>query len=509
MADYVFGANLLEILTTGMYQFSQVIFREYIQNSCDAIDKAVTLGILKPDKGEINIWLDKDKRLIDIEDNGAGIAADKFESTLQSIAQSGKQIDTEKGFRGIGRLCGLAYCRELVFSTTAKGEDLISTMRIDSQKLRSRFYGEKKYTAQEVLDEVITVEKKISADARQKHWFKVELIDINAENKTLLDEAFIRDYLSFVAPVEYQNTFYFDKKIHDYADSLNFEINEYRVNLNGKQLAKKYKTNFKTSNGSDEIFDLSFQDFRDEADRLIAWLWVGLSKFKGVINQKVETDDYKMRSIRLRKGNIQIGEADALQKLFKEERGIHYFIGEVFAVSKDLIPNSQRDYFIENRTLRIFEKALADYFTNLHKVYYQASAVNSALRVVENLNTAQENFSSQMFVSKNHRDEAQEKLDALRIRAEASSRKIERQRREAEAKPEEILSRVANNILENSNRVVRPALPLPSIKPAPRIFSKLKCDERKLVLKILDIIRENTDAATFETLQRKIVECVG
>lgn len=62
MAEYVFGANILENLTTGMYKSSQIIFREYIQNSCDAIDKAIMLGILPPSDGEINIWIDSDTR---------------------------------------------------------------------------------------------------------------------------------------------------------------------------------------------------------------------------------------------------------------------------------------------------------------------------------------------------------------------------------------------------------------------------------------------------------------
>ena len=60
MADYVFGANILENLTTGMYQDSKVIYREYIQNSCDQIDRAVKDGILKPKEGQIKIWLDRD-----------------------------------------------------------------------------------------------------------------------------------------------------------------------------------------------------------------------------------------------------------------------------------------------------------------------------------------------------------------------------------------------------------------------------------------------------------------
>lgn len=38
----------LENLTTGMYQDSKVIYRKYIQNACDQIDKAEQLGILRP-----------------------------------------------------------------------------------------------------------------------------------------------------------------------------------------------------------------------------------------------------------------------------------------------------------------------------------------------------------------------------------------------------------------------------------------------------------------------------
>lgn len=40
------GKNILENLTTGMYADSKVIYREYVQNACDQIDKAVELGII-------------------------------------------------------------------------------------------------------------------------------------------------------------------------------------------------------------------------------------------------------------------------------------------------------------------------------------------------------------------------------------------------------------------------------------------------------------------------------
>ena len=516
MANYVFGANILENLTTGMYKNSQIIFREYVQNSCDAIDKAVALGILSTDKGNIDIWIDADKRAISVEDNGTGIIATEFETTLQSIAQSNKQLDTEKGFRGIGRLCGLAYCRELIFSTTAKNENVVSIMRIDAKKLRSRFYGDEKYTAQEVLDDVVTVERKTADDIAADHWFKVEMIDINVENEVLLDVARIRDYLSFVAPVEYRNTFFLSQKIYEHATTLGLKIDEYRINLNGDQLVKKYKTDFKTSLGEDEIFDLSFKDFYNDDGRLIAWSWIGLSKFKGVIEQNSKTSNNRMRSIRLRKGNIQIGDEDALQKLFAEERGIHYFIGEVFAVDRNLIPNSQRDYFIENSALKIFENALTDYFGELHKVYYRASEVNNAVKSVHSLETAEEKFKNQVFVSKNHQAEEEEKLAAARDKAESYARKVERRHREALENPNNILSQVTRRIVEKPN--VTPKTPQvvldiqpskPNLNSSSNPFPNLNRKERKVVYSILDVIRENTDAKKFAELQSKIVEAVN
>ena len=516
MADYVFGANILENLTTGMYKTSQIIFREYVQNSCDAIDKAVERGILSSAESKIDIWIDVDNRLISVEDNGTGISETEFETTLQSIAQSNKQLDTEKGFRGIGRLCGLAYCRELIFSTTAKNENVISTMRINAEKLRSRFYGDVKYTAQEVLDDVITVNKKISDDVTSEHWFKVEMIDINVENDVLLDVLTIRDYLSFVAPVEYRNTFFLSQKIYEHANNLNFKIDEYRINLNGDQLVKKYKTDFKTSQGEDEIFDLSFKDFYDANNQLIAWSWIGLSKFKGVIEQNSKTSNNKMRSIRLRKGNIQIGDEDALQKLFGEERGIHYFIGEVFVVDRNLIPNSQRDYFIENSALKVFEGALTDYFEELHKVYYRASEVNSAMKGIKSVETAEEKFKNRIFVSKNHQMAEEEKLANTREKAEVYARKVERRHKEALSNPNNILSKVTRRIIEKPDTTPKaPQIELvtqPStnnISSPLNLFPNLNRKERKLVYNILDVIRENVDAKKYEELQDKIVKAVN
>lgn len=45
------GKDVIESLTLGMYEDCRFIYREYVQNAADAVDKAVKLTIL--DKGSL------------------------------------------------------------------------------------------------------------------------------------------------------------------------------------------------------------------------------------------------------------------------------------------------------------------------------------------------------------------------------------------------------------------------------------------------------------------------
>ena len=47
MSEPIAGKFLLEILTQGMYSNPMHIYREYIQNPSDSIDKAIEAGILR------------------------------------------------------------------------------------------------------------------------------------------------------------------------------------------------------------------------------------------------------------------------------------------------------------------------------------------------------------------------------------------------------------------------------------------------------------------------------
>lgn len=517
MNEYVFGANILENLTTGMYQDSRVIYREYIQNACDQIDKAIHNSLLSKNEAKIQIWLDADSRCISIEDNATGIRASEFERTLANIADFDKKLGEDKGFRGIGRLCGLAYCRELIFTTTAKGENIISIMKCDAAKMRALISENErgqKHTANDVLHNIYSFDTKPTSDL-DSHWFKVELIDINIENKDLLDFREIKDYLSFVAPVPYQNTFIYQTEIYNHAKEINYLIDEYQIFLNGEPIFKKYKTTFKTRNGEDKIFGIECKDILDNHNNLLAWVWIGVSRFKAVISK-----DCNMRGLRLRKENIQIGNEDALQKLFKEDRGHHYFIGEVFAVSKDLIPNSQRDYFNENETRLIFERELRSYFNNdLHRIYRDGSDINSAFKKIEDYEKKEAEFTAKKqkgdYVNDAHLKTAEDAVAKAKSAAEKAKTTIEKKKQKASDDPNSLVNKVIARIESERNQC-----PAPTTNPAPvKAASKKKKNvwrtddprlsaysgkERKLISKIFGVIVASTDEKTAEMLIEKI-----
>lgn len=504
------GKNILDNLTTGMYADSKVIYREYIQNACDQIDLAVDLGILAADEGYIDIFTDSKKRYISIKDNATGVKADAFIEDVGDIANSSKQIGKNKGFRGIGRLCGLAYCKTLVFTTSYLGENIKSIMTCDAKKMRAMLVENKKYTLDEIWDEIISYST--APEEVNEHYFEVEMHDINIENTDLLNETKVREYLSFVVPVPYKNTFILRNQIYNYADSIGYRIDEYCIRINGSQIFKEYTTKLKEQCGAslknyDEISRLEFKDFRDSSGKLIAWMWIGLSRF-----EKQIPNVNHMRGLRIRSANIQLGADNALQHLFKENRGNYYFVGEVFAVSQDLIPNSQRDYFNENEIRVQFENLLREYFFDvLHKLYYDANQVkNDYKRQEEYLNLVaefQKKEKEHGFVNDEERQKLQFDIEKAKEKAEKARNRLDKLDASDSSPMSEVRKSIgqkyASDELKKKAETTEVSVDNGDKKKSfiTDSMSKLSKRERKLVSRILTII---TDVAPKEVAEQII-----
>lgn len=105
------GASIVEIITESLYDKPIVIFREYVQNSADALAKAKRSGA--SEDMSIEIWKEQDTLFF--LDNGTGIAKETFATKMGGIAGSDKTRRKNIGYKGIGRLSGLSYCKQLRF----------------------------------------------------------------------------------------------------------------------------------------------------------------------------------------------------------------------------------------------------------------------------------------------------------------------------------------------------------------------------------------------------------
>lgn len=511
------GKNILDNLTTGMYSDSKIIYREYIQNACDQIDMAVELGILTQKEGQVDIYIDRQKRYVSILDNATGVRSESFVENLGDIANSNKQIGQNKGFRGIGRLCGLAYCRTLKFKTSYQDEEVASVMICDAKKMRDMLAENKKYSIDEIWEEIVQYE--INAEDKEKHYFEVELIDINKENTDLLDEKKIKEYLNFVAPVPYKNTFILRNEIYSHAKELGYVIDEYCVQINGQQIFKEYTTKIKERSGSalknyDDILKLEFKDFYSEDGELLAWMWYGLSRFEKSIPAV-----NLMRGLRVRSGNIQIGNSDVVQELFKESRGNYYFVGEIFAVDRKLVPNSQRDYFNENDVRVKFEDELRKYFYDvLHKLYYDANRLKNAYKKQEQyiakVNEYNKKNSENGFVNEQEKQKLKYTIEKVEKEAEEAKRQINKFKKIDKKSPMAQVQKSIENKFEGE-KLLKEVEKKVTIKEEgtdkkkqyiTSSMSKLSKNERKLVSHILTIINDVAPKEIAEKIIDRIKE---
>ncbi len=496
----VFGKNILENLTTGMYSDSRVMYREYVQNSCDAIDAAVNAGIVARKDTSIDISIDSDKREIRIRDNGSGIRKEDFVRVLSDIANSDKKRAVDKGFRGIGRLCGLAYCNELQFISSPVGEKEAHVMTWNAYKMRTMLNDNAKHTADEVLEAILQTSTQ-SAEA-DDHFFEVIMTDVTSPD--LLDKDLIRSYLAFEIPVPYPNKFMFNGHIYDHAKLLGVSIDEYNVYVNAEQVFKGFTTRIYSGGKThDEVKAIEFKDFYDGNEKLIAWLWFGLSSLNG----QMKAAGNIQRGLRLRKGNIQIGDSGTLRRLFKDPRCNEYYIGEVFAMHPDLIPNARRDYFSENVIRDSFEAQLRDFFEYLWKLCNVASEERSAYRAIEDYRKSVTTYTEKTktgFSGDVDRERIQTALGEKRQKAEKAQRTLQKSKETAD---DPITARVKTIVATvETPKAPEPLMPLPVIptedekpeggKKTKPVFitdelSQYPKETRRVVGRIYDLINQN------------------
>lgn len=347
--DVRVGKDVLELITGAMYVDPLTIFREYVQNAADALDaRSSHGGTFEP---EIHLNLNPAERAISIRDNGTGVANHAFIRTLTSIGDSPKRGTRARGFRGIGRLSGLGYCRELVFRSASKDDSHVYEMRWDGlrfkQILRDPAYdGDLNTVIREVLK---TNRTKAPVD---EPFFEVEMLGVvRVRNDSLLNLDSVRNYLAQVAPVPFDSTFEMGREVEQKLESYGVTPG-YRtviqevgpVSTPPEEIVKPYRSRFASAaKHDDRLESVRFLELPGLHDGVSAVGWVADHGYFGAI-PRTEL----IGGLRVRHGNIQVGGADMLSGLFPEPRFNSWSVGEVHVLSPSIVPNGRRDNFEEN-----------------------------------------------------------------------------------------------------------------------------------------------------------------
>lgn len=347
------GMYLLETLSSGMYNEPLSIYREYIQNAVDSIDLA---KINKSSSNfSIKIELDPFNKTINIFDNGKGIPYRKAEQILSGIGSSNKKGDGQRGFRGIGRLGGIAFSSKVIFRTKARGENIESIQEWDCVKLNNILSNQKysNLTLKQLFNKITTFKQ--CKNIKTNHsFFEVSLEGVTSFRNYIFDIKKINQYISQVAPVPFDSDIFTHSRKINYFLSHNLnKYNTYDILLNGTPIYKPYKNSIKISKGVDLIHDVKFIKLLID-DNSIVNGWYGIRKdLAGSIAREEHCS-----GIRVRVGNILLGDEHLLDRCFREPRFNNYIIGEIHVESHNLLPNSRRDDFVDNKTKTQFYNAI-------------------------------------------------------------------------------------------------------------------------------------------------------
>ena len=488
MEGIVIGARVLDVLTTGMYPEALDALREYIQNSFDGIRKAERVEILKKNHGEVFVTINADKREVSVRDNGIGITAAEARTTLMSIGASKKRVGEEAGFRGIGRLAGLAYCDKLVFSTGYKNEPHYTELTFDAGEIR-RVISNRASSTETAVELLTRATKHQLVDCPPgMPFFEVKLIGVDPKACPFLDAEKVRSYLRQTAPVEFnsQAFVYAHAKVnplleeHDVRRTINLTL---VANGRREAIKKPYKSQHMAGTRKKNevtITDIEIKVDESNPPRWVAWLSV-TKDLSGVI------DNDEVRGIRLRSNNILIGDYSTFSRIFEKVQKSYfrmngYYSGEVHLLDPDIVPNSRRDYFEDNEAWREAEKSLIEWVRPLVKRVYQnvderKRGADLVERDAERVFEAVDREAEQGFATDALREKAIEKIqeaeDSLQkaMTPERTPEELEslaRKKEEAAAKREKLMEKRKSLINE----------------------SKLNKAERKLLWLVMDAVQK-------------------
>ena len=381
----IVGRNLLETITSALYESPIILFREYVQNSLDAYNSATkNEGKDSISDFKVEIDIDKKNRRIKILDNGYGILSkEKFEKDMLSFGDSDKTDRSQFiGFRGIGRMAALPFCETLIFENKTQNATSIDFCTWQGAKYRELLNSDTtdNTTFDQIVRSIVDLEHK-PCSVNNTHYFRVEIINYSYEIDELLEQVNFEVSLTQLLPIKYSDAFPARQKIEDkYREFMNEDLCDFMccVSLNGKELRKRY-----TNDAHILDSDVIFWEIREKSSGnekpgdKIGLLWF-------TFNKKMTAAKDSDYGIMVRSKNVLMGNNDTFaticanskervatySELTATLRGVY---GEFLINSPTLKDNARREWFRTDEYSVYLKYVIVDFMKRLYKYRYAAS----------------------------------------------------------------------------------------------------------------------------------------
>jgi Histidine kinase-, DNA gyrase B-, and HSP90-like ATPase len=423
--ELVYAAAVV-ILSNELYPRKLEVVREYIQNASDAIDSFARIADILGDTSAPQIKISIQGRSLLLWDNGIGMDAEEI-AKLRRIAYSEKRQGEEAGYKGIGRLAGIAVASKLLISSTSYGDPKLHKFEFRAREFQDDISTKKREGLQEAATLVINRHTTIShfdVDP-EEHYTLVELRDIDEAYAELLDPARLRDFIGEIAPVDFAPEF---KHAHRISTNLFKNVPDYSPKAVWLTTAAGERIQvYKPYIDSMMLSDPEFIDIVDPDDgRMIAYCWcttrgkemlggIRPAGNKFVVPGGSPEERKRLAGLVYKLFGFSIGDRNLpLRTLWKKDytRPL-WFTGEIHIVDKKIKPTTDRSDFIDNEPRRRLysagEKRVAKY-------------LNALAQTISNNRQAHD----VAFKWQGRFDELQRRLDNYEIeRAEVKTRKEE------------------------------------------------------------------------------------
>ena len=435
------GVHLLDTITRGMYSDPLHSIREYIQNAYDSIRKSRRDGQISTEEGTIRLNIDERVRGLSIRDDGTGLSPEAAAVYLLDIGNSDKaQSDADSmknaGFRGIGRMAGISYCRKLRFETSC-GDGRKCVVEFDAAGInRLTQRGQKPTTIVEAISRNSQLSEEPTGDSR---YLEVKLQGLDPDSPFLKEDV-LRQYLSLNAPVPY------DPRVWSYADKIRSlaedagsassleDVKIFICDSDGNvqvDVRRPFKDTFSTRDAQRNSRRTVRVSDVDALPRFGGkgsgwWGWIAVHERQGALA------DVPFAGLRIRMHNIAIGDDTVIRNLFTTPSQARWCFGEIHVTDLSLMPNAQRDNFEASKAWNRMKAALQE----------EAHSVEKAIR-----KESQERNSSVLTLTKG----AKEKMEVARAAIEGGFASHDKKQTTVQA-----LEAVANKLETQAKQTKRP-----------------------------------------------------